>query len=52
MDPKYTEKMAGLFGKGRYLHCVNGSHLAMYNGQKANFDGLIQFIEDVDQGRL
>ncbi len=52
MDPKYMEKMAGLFGKGRYLHCANGSHLAMYDDQKAYFDGLIQFIEDVDQGRL
>ena len=52
MDPKYMEKMAGLFGRGRYLHCANGSHLAMYDDQKAYFDGLIQFIDDVDKGRF
>jgi proline iminopeptidase len=52
MDPRYMEKMAGLFGKGRYLYCVNGSHMAMYDDQRTYFDGLIKFIEDVDQGRL
>ena len=52
MNPKYMEKMAGLFGKGRYLHCANGSHMAMYDDQKTYFDGLIKFVMDVDQGRL
>jgi proline iminopeptidase len=52
MDPGYMEKMAGLLGKGRYLHCSNGSHMAMYDDQKTYFDGLIEFIKDVDHGRL
>ena len=49
MDPKYMEKMAGLFGRGRYLYCVNGSHMSMYDDQKTYFDGLIRFIKDVDR---
>jgi proline iminopeptidase len=49
MDPKHMEKMAGLFGNGRYLYCANGSHLAMYDDQKAYFDGLIAFIKAVDK---
>jgi proline iminopeptidase len=52
MDPKYMEKMAGLFGKGSFLYCANGSHMAMYDDQQTYFDGLIRFIRDVDQGRL
>jgi proline iminopeptidase len=52
MDPKHMEKMATLLGKGRYLYCANGSHMAMYDDQKTYFDGLIKFIKDVDQGRL
>jgi proline iminopeptidase len=52
MDPKYMEKMAGLFAKGRYLYCVNGSHMAMYDDQKTYVDGLVKFVNDVDMGRL
>ena len=46
------ENMAKLVGKGRYLHCANGSHLAMYDDQETYFAGLIKFIKDVDQGRF
>jgi proline iminopeptidase len=52
MDPAYMEKMAGLVGKGRYLYCANGSHMAMYDDQETYFAGLTRFIEDVDQGRF
>jgi proline iminopeptidase len=52
MDPKYMEKMAGLFGNGQYLYCPDGSHLAMYDDQKTYFEGLIKFIRDVDDGRF
>lgn len=52
MDPKHMEWMAGAFGKGRYLYCPNGSHLAMYDDQKTYFAGLIQFIRDVSAGRF
>ena len=33
MDPAHMEKMAGSSRRGRYLHCPNGSHLAMYDDQ-------------------
>ncbi len=52
MDPKHMEWMAGQVQKGRYLHCPNGSHMAMYDDQQAYFDGLIQFVKDVDQGKM
>ena len=49
MDPKHMEWMAGQLPKGEYLHCPNGSHMAMYDDQEAYFKGLIQFIKSVDQ---
>ncbi|HMF94566.1 MAG TPA: proline iminopeptidase-family hydrolase [Vicinamibacterales bacterium] len=52
MDPAHLEKMAGLVKKGRYLDCPNGSHMAMYDDQKTYFDGLIKFINDVDDDRF
>jgi proline iminopeptidase len=52
MDPKYMEWMAGEFKHGRYLHCPEGSHLAMYDDQRTYFDGMIKFIYDVDTGEF
>jgi proline iminopeptidase len=52
MDPEVMKKMAGLVKRGRYLYCEKGSHLAMYDDQKAYFDGLIRFVRDVDEGKL
>ncbi len=52
MDPEHMKWMAGQVQKGRYLFCPNGSHLAMYDDQKVYMDGVIQFLEDVDAGRL
>jgi proline iminopeptidase len=51
MDPSHMEMMARRMQKGRYLFCPDGSHLALYDDQQAYFDGLIQFIRDVDAGR-
>ncbi len=50
MDPKHMEWMASEVQQGRYLHCPNGSHMAMYDDQETYFEGLIKFIKDVDQG--
>ena len=50
MDPKHMEWMAGELPNGRYLHCPNGSHMALYDDQPAFFQGLVQFIKDVDAG--
>jgi proline iminopeptidase len=52
MDPAQMEKMAALVQKGRYLLCPNGSHMALYDDQKTFFEGLIEFIRDVDRGRF
>jgi proline iminopeptidase len=50
MDPKHMEWMAAEFQNGKYLHCPNGSHMAMYDDQKTYFNGLIKFIKNVDGG--
>jgi len=52
MDPKHMEMMASAVGKGRYLYCPNGSHMAMYDDQKVYFEGLVKFIGDVSAGRF
>ena len=42
--------MAEALPNGRYLYCADGSHLALYDDQSAYFDGLIDFIRDVETG--
>ena len=44
MDPAHMEMMASLLPKGSYLHCPDGSHLAMYDDQERYFEGLIGFL--------
>jgi proline iminopeptidase len=44
MDPTYLEMMAGRLPRGSYLHCPNGSHLAMYDDQETYFAGLVEFV--------
>lgn len=44
--------MASQVQKGRNLYCPNGSHLAIYDDQKVYVDGIVQFIRDVDAGRI
>jgi proline iminopeptidase len=50
MDPVHMEWMAGAVQNGRYLHCRDGSHLAMYDDYQTYADGLVEFIHDVDAG--
>jgi proline iminopeptidase len=52
MDPAHMEMMAGKVQKGRYLFCPNGSHMDMYDDQAVYTSGVIQFIRDVDAGRM
>lgn len=52
MDPKQMEWMAAQVQNGRYLHCPEGSHMAMYDDSEVYFDGLIDFIKDVDKGEF
>jgi proline iminopeptidase len=57
MDPQHMRMMAERLPAGRYLHCPNGSHLAMYDDQVTYFAGLIDFLlglaartDDVSRG--
>jgi proline iminopeptidase len=52
MDPAHMRGMAGKLKRGRYLHCPNGSHMAMYDDQKTYMAGLIAFLQDVDAKRF
>jgi len=52
MDPAHMEMMAGKVKRGRYLHCPNGSHMALYDDQQTYMEGVIRFLRDVDAGRL
>jgi proline iminopeptidase len=49
MDPSHMEGMAHSLPHGRYLHCPDGSHMAMYDDQQRYFAGLIDFLQDVDR---
>ena len=51
MDPKQMEWLANEVQNGRFHLCPNGSHLSQYDDQKNFFQGLIQFIKDVDLGK-
>jgi len=52
MDPAAMEAMSKLVQKGRYLYCPEGSHLSMWDDQKNYYPGIIEFIKDVDGGRM
>jgi proline iminopeptidase len=48
MDPAWMRMMASRLPDGRYLECPNGSHLANWDDADVYFDGLIDFLRDVD----
>ncbi|MFO7671998.1 MAG: proline iminopeptidase-family hydrolase [Bacteroidales bacterium] len=50
MDPEHMKWISSQVQLGKYLYCPNGSHLSMYDDQKIYFQGLIEFIKNVDQG--
>lgn len=52
MDPKHMEWMASQFPAGQYLHCPNGSHMALWDDSDIYFNGLIDFINTVDDGKV
>jgi len=47
MDPAHMRMMADRLPQGRYLHCPDGSHLAMYDDQATYFTGLLAFLRDL-----
>ena len=52
MDPKAMEDQSKAVQHGHYLYCPNGSHLCMWDDQKVFMNGVIQFIKDVDAGKM
>ena len=42
------QMMAGRLPHGQYLHCPDGSHMAMYDDQQVYYAGLIDFLRDLD----
>ena len=51
MDPKFMEWMATEVQSGRSV-TTNGSHLSQFDDPGTYFNGLIQFIRDVDSGQF
>ena len=47
MDPKQMEWMANQVQNGSYLHCPDGSHMAMWDDSDNYFNGLISFIKNL-----
>ena len=47
MDPKQMEWMANEVQNGSYLHCPNGSHMAMWDDSENYFNGLISYIKNL-----
>ena len=47
MDPVHMGVMAHRLRRGRYLHCPEGSHMAMYDDQAVYFTGLIDFLHGI-----
>lgn len=52
MDPEHMKWMSTEVKRGRYLYCPNGSHCSMWDDQAHYFPGLINFIKDVNAGKL
>lgn len=51
MDPAYMKTMAKQLPHGQFLLCPKGSHMAMYDDQKAYFSGLITFLQGVEDNK-
>ncbi len=50
MDPVHMEEMARRLPRGTYLHCPQGSHLAMYDDQETYFEGFTGWLRDLGGG--
>lgn len=45
MNPEYMKWMSQQMPKGNYLYCSKGSHMCMYDDQKAYMNGLVNFLK-------
>ena len=50
--PGLSRKDEPRLPKGRHVTCPNGSHMSLYDDQQIYTSSVIQFIEDVDRGRM
>lgn len=48
MDPAHMQAMAQVMPQGRYLHCPQGSHMAMFDDEDIYLQGLVDFLREVD----
>ncbi len=48
MDPEHLRAMAEKLPQGEYLHCPDGSHLAMYDDQQVYMTGLVHWLHRLD----
>ena len=46
------EMMASKIPRGTCLYCPDGSHLAMFDDQVTCFDGIVDFIRNVERGPI
>lgn len=49
VDPMQMRWMSLMVDDGRYYHCENGSHLAMWDDRKNYFAGIREFIGDMER---
>ncbi len=52
MDPEHMKWISTAVQKGRFLLCPNGSHMCMWDDQQVYMSGLIEFLKDVDAGKM
>ena len=52
MDPSHMQWMAEEIPNARPLELPDGSHLSMYDDQHRYMEGLIKFLNEVDQGEF
>ena len=51
MDPAHMRWVAGQVKQGSFLLCPQGSHMAMWDDQRAYSLGLLRFLRETDAGR-
>lgn len=51
MSPEQIQRMGTLIPRARVSVCEKGSHMAMYDDQRAYFDALIPFLQETYRGQ-
>lgn len=48
MDPEHMRAIAEEFPDGSHVHCPRGSHMSFYDDQQTYFEGLLDWIAEVE----